>query len=202
MLGYLTRYFLRGLLIVVPVGLTIYVFFRVLDWVDGLRKIPALKPYLDYPGMGLLITLVLITLVGSLATNFLAQQALKVLEGWVGRLPVVKLVYNSIRDLTDAFVGDKKSFDQPVWFLESDTSQVKRMGFVTRRSMEQVGLEGHVAVYLPLSFTFGGFLVLVPRDNVHAIDLDSGEMMALIVSGGVSGGKSTDSGHARPAAKV
>ncbi|MEO6711038.1 MAG: DUF502 domain-containing protein, partial [Planctomycetota bacterium] len=174
MLGYLTRYFLRGLLIVVPVGLTIYVFFRVLDWVDGLRKLPALKPYLDYPGMGLLITLVLITLVGSLATNFLAQQALKVLEGWVGRLPVVKLVYNSIRDLTDAFVGDKKSFDQPVWFLESDTSQVKRMGFVTRRSMEQVGLEDHVAVYLPLSFTFGGFLVLVPREKVHAIVLDSG----------------------------
>ena len=72
------------------------------------------------------------------------------------------------------------------------------MGFVTRRSMEQVGLEDHVAVYLPLSFTFGGFLVLVPRANVHSVDLESGTMMALIVSGGVSGGKSTDSGEARP----
>ncbi len=190
MLGHLTRYFLRGLLVVVPVGLTMYVFFLMLDWVDGLRKIEALKPYLDYPGMGLLITLVLITLAGALAGNFMAQQALKVLEGWVGHLPLVKLVYNSIRDLTDAFVGDKKSFDQPVWFLENESTQVKRMGFVTRQSMEQVGLEDHVAVYLPLSFTFGGFLVLVPRANVHAVDVESGTMMALIVSGGVSGGKS------------
>jgi len=118
MIGHLTRYFLRGLLVVVPVGLTIYVFFRVLDWVDGLRKIPQLQPYLDFPGMGVLLTLVLITLAGALATNFLAQQALKLLEGWVGRLPVVKLVYNSIRDLTDAFVGPNKSFDQPVWFKD------------------------------------------------------------------------------------
>jgi len=176
MLGHLTRYFLRGLLVVVPVGLTIYVFFRVLDWVDGLRKIPALQPYIGFPGMGLLITLILITVVGSLGSNFMAQQALKVLEGWVGRLPVVKLVYNSIRDLTDAFVGDKKSFDQPVWFQENDSSHVKRMGFVTRKSMEQIGLEDHVAVYMPLSFTFGGFLVLVPRANVHAVDVESGTM--------------------------
>ncbi|HUR26951.1 MAG TPA: DUF502 domain-containing protein, partial [Planctomycetota bacterium] len=166
MLGYLTRYFLRGLLVVVPVGLTIYVFFRLLDWVDGLRKIKALQPYLDYPGMGLLITLVLITVVGALAGNFITQQFLSAIERWVGRLPLVKLVYNSIRDLTDAFVGDKESFDQPVWFLESETSQVKRMGFFTRKSMESIGLEDHVAVYLPLSFTFGGFLVLVPRSSV------------------------------------
>jgi uncharacterized membrane protein len=188
MLGSLTRTFLRGLLVVVPLGLTIYVFFRLLDWVDGLRRVPALEK-IDFPGLGVLLTLILILAAGALASNFLAQQALKVLEGWVGKLPLVKLVYTSIRDLTDAFVGEKKSFEQPVWFQESEHSDIKRLGFVTRRSMEQVGLEGHVAVYQPLSFTFGGFLILVPKERVHYLDLDSGSAMALIVSGGVSGGQ-------------
>ncbi len=197
MLGHLTRYFLRGLLVVVPLGLTIYVFFRVLDWVDGLRRLKPLQE-IDFPGLGLLITLVLITTVGALATNFLALQALKVLESWVGRVPLIKLVYTSIRDLTDAFVGDKKSFDQPVWFEDGGSSQLKRLGFVTRKSMETVGLADHVAVYQPLSFTFGGFLVLVPRERVHAVDLDSGSMMALIVSGGVSGGSPDSSSAPKP----
>lgn len=192
MLGPLTRTFLRGLLVVVPLGLTIYVFFRVLDWVDGLRRLPVIRDY-DFPGLGVLLTLLLITAVGALARNFLAQHALRVLEGWVGRLPLVKLVYGSLRDLTDALVGDKKSFDQPVWFEEHEGSEVKRLGFVTRDSMENVGLADHVAVYQPLSFSFGGFLFLVPRERVHRVDLDSGRAMALIVSGGVSGGDGTES---------
>lgn len=187
MVGPLTRSFLRGLLVVVPLGLTIYVFFRVLDWVDGLRRLPLVKEY-DFPGLGVVLTLLLITAIGALASNFLAQQAIKVVERWVGRLPLVKLVYSSLRDLTDALFGDKKRFDQPVWFEESEHSEIKRMGFVTRHSMESVGLADHVAVYQPLSFSFGGFLFLVPKARVHAIDLDSGRAMALIVSGGVSGG--------------
>ncbi len=199
MLGHLTRCFLRGLLVVVPLGLTIYVFFRLVDWVDSLRNIGPLKQFLDFPGVGVLLTVLLITLAGALATNFLAMQALKVLERWVSRLPLIKLVYSSIRDLTDAFVGEKKSFDQPVWFEESETSEVKRLGFVTRQSMESVGLADHVAVYQPLSFSFGGFLILVPRARVHAVDLDSGTMMALIVSGGVSGGRAAPGELAKPA---
>jgi uncharacterized membrane protein len=62
------------------------------------------------------------------------------------------------------------------------------MGFVTRNSLEVIGLEDHVAVYVPLSYTFGGFLMVVPRTAVQPVPMDSGSMMALIVSGGVSGG--------------
>lgn len=187
----LTRYFLRGLLIVVPLGLTAWVFFSVLHWVDGLLALEALGRY-NFPGLGVLLTLILITLAGVVASNFLAQQLLELLESWVSRLPIVKLVYGPLRDLTDAFVGDKKGFDQPVWFQESADSKVKRLGFVTRNSFEQVGLEDHVAVYMPLSYAFGGFLVAVPREQVTRIELDSGTMMTLIVSGGVSRGSSGD----------
>ena len=194
MVRYLGRYFLRGLLVVVPLGLTTYVFFSVLNWVDGLLQFEQFARY-NFPGLGLLLTLLLITVSGALASNFLAQQALEIIEGWVGRLPLIKLVYNSLRDLTDAFVGDKKSFDQPVWFAENEASQVKRLGFVTRQSLEPLGLDDHVAIYMPLSYTFGGFLVAVPRSSVHAVDLDSGSMMALIVSGGISRGQTAVHGQ-------
>lgn len=193
MLGHLTRYFLRGLLVVVPLGLTIYVFFSVLHWVDGLLQFEQFARY-NFPGLGLLLTLLLIPLAGALASNFLAQQLLGLLESWAGRLPLVKLVYGSIRDLTDAFVGDKKSFDRPVWFVENEGSQVKRLGFVTRASLESLDLADHVAVYMPLSYTFGGFLVAVPSQAVHPVDLDSGTMMALIVSGGISGANTAPDG--------
>ena len=193
----LGRYFLRGLLVVVPLGLTIYVFFSVLNWVDGLLQFEQFSRY-NFPGLGLLLTLLLITVAGALASNFLAQQLLSLIEGWVGRLPLIKLVYNSLRDLTDAFVGDKKSFDKPVWFVENEGSQVKRLGFVTRQSLEPLGLDDHVAVYMPLSYTFGGFLVAVPRHSVHEVQLDSGSMMALIVSGGISRGQTAVDGRPNP----
>jgi uncharacterized membrane protein len=104
------------------------------------------------------------------------------------RLPVVKILYTSIKDLIGAFVGDKKSFDRPI-LVTAPEGGAKALGFITRDSLELLGLTDHVAVYFPQSYNFAGNLIIYPRDRVSPLDADSSEVMAFILSGGVSGGQ-------------
>jgi uncharacterized membrane protein len=174
----LFAYFLRGCLVTAPLGLTIYIVWLILGAIDGLMPFPI-------PGLGLVVTVGLITLVGVFTSNVVGRSALDLAEGILGRLPLVKLVYTSIKDLVNAFVGDKRRFDVPVVVALSEGVRV--LGFVTRDGLAGIGMPDHVAVYLPQSYNFAGNLLLVPRTRVEALDLSASEMMTFIVSGGVSG---------------
>jgi uncharacterized membrane protein len=101
------------------------------------------------------------------------------------KLPLVKMIYTSVKDLIGAFVGDKKSFDKPVLVTLSPGSNIQAIGFVTRDSLGNMGFEDKVAVYLPQSYNFAGNLIVVPREQVTPIPAESGDIMAFIVSGGV-----------------
>ncbi len=108
------------------------------------------------------------------------------LDRGINRLPLVKMIYTSIKDLINAFVGEKKSFNKPVLVRLSPESNVQVIGFVTRDSLDRFGLAGSVAVYLPQSYNFAGNLIIVPREQVSPLEADSGRVMAFIVSGGVT----------------
>src|SRR5690606_17310753 len=99
----------------------------------------------------------------------------------------VKLLYSSIKDLVGAFVGNKKTFEQPVAVMLSETSPVRALGFVTRDRAAVLGYPDHVAVYLPQSYNFAGNLVLVPKKCVEPLTVGSSELMTFVVSGGISG---------------
>jgi uncharacterized membrane protein len=101
-------------------------------------------------------------------------------------MPVAKMIYSSIKDLVNAFVGEKKQFNQPVLVSLSPDGAVRVMGFVTRENMAVIGLEGDVAVYIPQSYNFAGNLIIVPAEQVTLLAVESGKAMAFIVSGGVS----------------
>lgn len=175
----LTRYFLEGLLYLVPVVATVYVIFLIVSKIDGIFDF-------DIPGMGLLTTFVLITLIGFMFSNFLSRKLLTIVDNLLSRLPLVKMIYNSIKDLIDAFVGDKKSFNKPVSVEFMPGSNVRGIGFVTSNDLEHLGLKGSVAVYLPQSYNFAGNLIIVPAAQVTPLKADSGEVMAFVVSGGVT----------------
>ena len=177
----LARNFFEGLLILVPVVLTIAVAIFVFDTIDGLLNIPI-------PGVGFLITIFLITLTGRFASNVFVQKVLDGTERLLTRAPFVKLVYTSIKDLIAAFMGEKKRFDQPVMVTLTPGGHAEALGFVTRSSMEFIGLLDHVAVYFPQSYNFAGNLLVFPKDQVRPLEAESSEIMAFIVSGGVSGG--------------
>lgn len=186
MFGFLTRYFLRGLLIVAPTVVTVWVIWVVIVKVEALAVRAGLDVY-EFPGTGLLVTVAAITLVGFLASTFIAQRVMAIVNHIAGRLPLVKLLYTSIRDLIGAFVGDRKRFDQPVLVEVLPDCGGKALGFVTRRSMDQFGLLEHVAVYFPQSYNIAGNLIVLPRDRVQKIEAESAALMAFIVSGGVAG---------------
>jgi uncharacterized membrane protein len=175
------RYFLRGSLVLVPLAATIYIVFLIL------RTIDQILPGIPVPGLGLVLTIGLITLVGFLTSNVLGRTAFDAIEKALTRMPFIKLVYSSIRDLIGAFVGDKKSFDKPVMVSLSPGSGTKVLGFTTRDRLEMLGLQDHVAVYLPQSYNFAGNLIVVPRVQVEPLDVEIAELMTFVVSGGVSG---------------
>lgn len=176
----LVGYFVRGCLVLAPIGLTIYILFTILRTVDQWLPI-------GVPGGGLLITLVLVTAVGALASNVLGRTAFRATDRAFKRLPLVKLIYTSIKDLIDAFMGDKKSFTRPVSVTVSPVTGMRALGFVTRDGLHALDMPGHVAVYFPQSYNFAGNLVLVPREHVEPLEVNSGELMTFIISGGVSG---------------
>lgn len=178
----IARYFLEGLLFVIPLAVTLYILYKIFVTVDGLLG-------LGIPGLGFVITLAAITLIGFLASNVLTRGVLSLVEALFVKMPVVKLIYSSIKDLMGAFVGDKKSFDRPVLVRLSKEGEAMAIGFVTRESLEGYGLAEHVAVYFPQSYNFAGNLLLFPREQVQPLAIDSAEAMAFLVSGGVSGNK-------------
>ncbi|MGE5423634.1 MAG: DUF502 domain-containing protein [Ignavibacteriales bacterium] len=173
-------YFLEGLLFVIPLALTIYLIYIAFVKIDGLLRIPI-------PGVGLVTTLALITLIGFLASNFLTKRLLNWIDSVFARLPLVKLLYSSVKDLINAFVGDKKSFNQPALVSLTTDGTVFALGFITRESLSNFGLEHLVSVYMPQSYNFAGNLLLFPREQVTPLNVNSSEVMTFIVSGGVSG---------------
>ena len=174
----LAGYFLRGCLVTAPLGITVYIVWVILSAIDRLLPLPI-------PGLGLLATVTLITIIGLFTSNVVGRSVLDLTENLLQRLPLVKLVYNSIKDLVSAFVGDKRRFDAPVAVSLGGNNKV--LGFVTRDGLGRLGMPDYVAVYFPQSYNFAGYLMLVPREQVEHLDLPSADVMTFIVSGGVSG---------------
>ena len=175
----LASYFLRGLVLTVPLAVTVAVCWVALTTIDGWLGIPV-------PGVGLLVTLAAITLIGFLGSNILWNAMVERLEAALDRLPFVRILYNATKDLLDAFVGEKRRFDRPVLVALSADGAVRTFGFITQQSLEKLGLATDVAVYFPQSYNFAGQLVVVPSSRVTAVDAPSSDVLAFIVSGGVT----------------
>ncbi|MEO6202476.1 MAG: DUF502 domain-containing protein [Nitrospirales bacterium] len=183
----LARNFFEGLLILVPVVTTLYVAWLVLQTIDGWLNIPI-------PGVGFLVTVGLITLTGRYASTVFVQKMLDALERVLVKAPFVKILYTSLKDLIAAFMGEKRRFDQPVLVSLLPGGYAEAVGFVTRTDLEFLGLLDHVAVYFPQSYNFAGHVLVFPKMQVRPLKAESADVMAFIVSGGVSGGQNHEKG--------
>ena len=177
------NYFLRGLLVFVPMALSIFAVVWAFTSLDSLfRKIFNFK----IPGMGLVLTFAIITALGFLASGFAGKKLVALIDKLFNKLPLVKILYSAIKDLVEAFAGDKKSFDKPV-LVDLTPAGPKAVGFITRETLKSLDLADHVAVYFPQSYNFAGSVLIFPVQQVKPLQIDSSEAMAFIVSGGVSG---------------
>ena len=188
----LVNYFVKGILVVVPIGLAIYFVVwavKALDATLNLSNFFWLNPQtgqpLYIPGLGIFTVLVLIMLAGVFVTSFITKPIYNWLERWLKRFPVFNFIYGSIKDFTEAFVGDEKKFNEPV-LVDMDEQGLKKIGFLTQKDLKKIGLPGEVAVYFPFSYSFAGQLVIVPASRVKTLKMSASDAMKLVVSGGAS----------------
>ncbi|GAA4372325.1 DUF502 domain-containing protein [Hymenobacter koreensis] len=171
-------YFLRGLLILAPVTITLYLLLGVFNWLNDIFDIEG------YPGLGLAVVIGLLTLMGYIGTQ--VRPFIVLGERILNRLPVVNIIYSSIKDIFDALLGEEQKFNAPVLVKVFAGTECYKLGFVTQESMEGINRTDLTAVYFPDSYNFSGELLLVPKDSVIHIDLPSSQVMKFVVSGGVA----------------
>ncbi len=182
------NYFIRGLLLIAPLFFTGYILYQAFIYLDGLIPvgIGTGKEQIRLWGVGMVIVLAIVFLVGFLGSTFILIPIFNIFEEIIDRLPLVRIIYSSLKDLTSAFVGDKKKFNQPVLVKMDAHSELYRIGFLTQTDLTDWELPGSVAVYFPQSYAFSGHLFIVPKENVKPVNVSATEVMKFIVSGGVT----------------
>lgn len=182
-------YFLQGLILVAPFGITIYIVILIFRFFNNLIAgiFGDLFPF-NIPGFGLLVVFFAITLLGLLARTVIARPVKKMWNKLLDKAPLLKLVYSSLKDLMNAFVGKEKKFNHPVRVKVNLVSDLEKLGFLTREDLLELGIEGKmVAVYFPHSYNFSGEMFIVPAEHVTPLEASPSEVMKFIVSGGAAG---------------
>lgn len=185
------RYFFQGLLILAPIGITAFTLYWGFITIDNLLPrdlIPTDHPMnlLRYKGVGFAIVLILIIFVGYLSSSFIVGRMIDMFDHLLERTPFIKYIYSSVKDVFDAFVGEKKKFDHPV-LVNVYGVDVWEMGFITQKDVKSLGLEGYLAVYVPHAYAITGKVFIVREDKVRPLtNISAGEAMKFAVSGGVT----------------
>jgi uncharacterized membrane protein len=186
------NYILNGLVISLPVFGTGYIIYQLVKWLDGIvprlwyssEELAAREQGIS--GWGILVLLVVLFCLGWLGSLFINDR----LKGWferiLDRIPGVNNLYHTISDILSAFVGNKKKFDQPVLVKVSEQMDMEMIGFITDTDLSELGdIQGKVAVYFPMSYSFAGHLMVVPTKNIKRIERNAVDVMKYAVSGGI-----------------
>lgn len=179
---HLSMYFFRGLITFLPVGLTIYVLYLFITWLEGVAM-QMLRPVIGtfyLPGLGIVLGGVAIVLLGFLVS----QPFMSRLLGWIElpftNLPLVKSIYSSLKSFADYFSPHEQDAQQVV-LLKSPDGELSIVGLVTRRTLADLPLDAttqtHVAVYLPMGYMIGGYTVFAPKSWLQPMDMSVEDAM-------------------------
>jgi len=181
------NYFLQGVLYSAPIGITIFILVQLFYVMDNILNEPIRNLLqIDFPGFGIILMMILLVLIGMLGQTIFANPFKRMFNRIVEKTPFLRLIYSTINDLIKAVVGNDKKFDKPVLVTMNAETNIKKIGFLTREQLDQLGESEMVAVYLPHSYNFSGELFIVPRIHVKPITINSSTMLKFVVSGGVS----------------
>ena len=189
------RYFITGLLIWVPLGITAWVVSLIAGAADqSLRLLPAaIHPHnligFDIPGAGIVVTLVIIFITGLLAANFIGQRLVNWWERLLARIPVVNSIYNGVKQVSDTlFSSSGMAFRQPL-LVQYPHQGAWTIAFLTGEPCGDVVnhlKEEHVSVYVPTTPNpTSGFFLMLPKSQVIELDMDVDQALKYIISMGV-----------------
>jgi uncharacterized membrane protein len=197
--------FLTGLVVVLPVGLTIYVVWGVIGYIDGwiLPLIPYrfqpevlihqwFGPEVSFPvrGVGVLVFLVFTALVGALARGLIGRSLVRRAESVVDRVPLVRSVYSGLKQITETFFAKSEKSFEHTCLVEFPRAGYWAVGMVATTPKGEIaaklpGDEPRVAVFLGLTPMTSGILLFVPTREVILLDMKTDEAVKLIVSAGL-----------------
>ena len=194
----LLRYFLQGVLILAPILITIAAVTGLFNFIDSLlpnllyRFFPNLigtdadgTPH-RIPGLGFIVVVLLILLVGYISSSFVVKSLFDLFGRALERAPGIKIIYSTVKDFFEAFAGDKKKFNKPV-LVSVDENDAWQIGFITQHQASEFGLQEHLAVYIPFSYSIAGQLFFVPPHKIKLLDnVSSTDAMKFVISGGVT----------------
>jgi len=197
-LGFMGLLFFQGVVVLAPIGVTVWVVVSLFNWVDNF--LPNLLNVLfpiqfaevngqipKVTGLGFLVALLLVLIVGWLSSLFFVERLVSVFDKVLEKTPGIKIIYSSVKDFLEAFAGNKKKFDQPI-LVNVDATDVWRIGFITQNDSAHFGLENFVTVYVPHSYAISGITYIVPPTRIKKLPkgLGAAEAMKYVVSGGVT----------------
>lgn len=193
----LLQYFFQGVIIIAPIGITLYVVIWLFNIIDNILPdlLRSLFPKLmtepngslrTIPGVGFLLVIILVSLIGWVSSSFIVSRIVDVLDKVLEQTPGIKYIYSSVKDFLEAFGGNRRKFDKPV-LVSVDAADTWRIGFITQNDLSKFELSEHVSVYVPLSYAITGVVYFVPKSKVRIIkNMNSAEAMKFVISGGVT----------------
>ena len=193
----LFRYFLQGLIILAPIGITLWTVLSLFNWVDSILPnfIHSLFPRLaldengnpkHIPGLGFVLVIVAVFVVGYVSSSFIVSKLVELFDNILEKTPGIKIIYSTIKDFFEAFAGNRRKFDRAV-LVCIEAADIWRIGFITHQELAEFGLQEYISVYIPQSYAFAGHLYFVKRERVRLItDITSTEAMKFAISGGVT----------------
>ncbi len=183
----------RGLVVVLPIGFTIWLLWWIGSTTESLLRrliLLVVPPEFYMPGMGIAAALLLLLAAGTLFNALLVQSALAAWERFLDRIPVVKTIYGATRDFVKLLPSGGKRRDLRRVVL-ARFGEARVIGFVTQDDASELGIvdagEGLVAVYFPMSYQIGGYTALLPRSRIEPLDIPVEAAMRMVLTGGISG---------------
>jgi uncharacterized membrane protein len=199
---HLNKIFVRGLVTVLPILLTIYLLtwsMMVTEDVFGGALRTVLPKEFYIPGLGVLLTLLVIFLVGLSTNHFIAEKFLTNVQLRLTQVPFIKVIYSPLRDLMNLFSKKDDGENKRVVLIKIGDQGIKALGLVTRDSFYDLPAplndNQQVAVYIPFSYGLGGFTFLVHRSQIEELDISIEKAMSLAITGWV---KADSPGGRRP----
>ena len=189
------KYFITGLLVLVPLFITVWVISGLVGMMDQSLLLlpetwrPKAQLGLDIPGMGAILTLLIIFVTGVIATNFFGKRLILVWEALLARVPVVKSIYASVKQVSDTLFSDSGNAFRQAVLVQFPRPGVWTIAFVTGKPGGDVAnhLSGdYLSVYVPTTPNpTGGYFLMLPRADVVELDMSVDEALKYIISMGV-----------------
>lgn len=191
------RIFLTGLAVLIPVGLTIYILSFIIGIMDSLLRVIPTQYQPDnllgihIPGLGAIVTVILIFACGLVTTSYFGNRLVRFGERLVGKIPFVRSIYQAIKRIADSLFVDKAQSFKKVVLVEYPRRGIYSVGFITgtpngeiQKTIGQKGL--CVGVFMPLALTpTTGFYIMVPLDELIELRMTAEEAFTLIISAGI-----------------